>query len=172
MIDGNAAPAPVISGATATFNLGGLANGPHTLGGRLVDAVGKSTPFLLHVTIQPAGTPPGAQAYVEKNTKPGQATTLVSADGGISVTMPADGWPTTGGAEGDWIILRVDPSGLPHRPQHGRLRGALACLRRDRPLGPRRRPPPRGFGRSSCSRFRIRPARRMPITSDAPGVWR
>ena len=76
MIDGNAAPAPVISGATATFNLGGLANGAHTLGGRLVDAVGKSTPFLLHVTIQPTGTPPGAQAYVEKNTKAGQSTTL------------------------------------------------------------------------------------------------
>jgi hypothetical protein len=44
-LDGAATASPTISGATATFNTGSLANGTHTLSGTVRDAAGNSSAF-------------------------------------------------------------------------------------------------------------------------------
>ena len=103
-LDGAATGAPALSGSTATFATGALADGPHVLAGTLVDLVGKSTPFTTHLTIV-SGPPPADWPYVEMNAFPGVATTLGSTDGNATVTITA---PPAGAA--DHLVLRVDPS--------------------------------------------------------------
>ena len=70
-LDGVATPAPTISGPTATFATGPLADGPHTFAGTLVDLVGKTTPFTIHFTVD--HTPPPAPVI------PSQAVVYVDA---------------------------------------------------------------------------------------------
>ncbi|MDX6412280.1 MAG: large repetitive protein, partial [Gaiellaceae bacterium] len=172
LIDGNAAPAPVISGATATFNLGALANGLHTLSGRLVDTVGKSTPFLLHVTIQPAGTPPDGQASVEKNAIRGQTTTLTTADGGITVRMPAASWPATGGDAGDWIVLRVDPSGPSANLGMAGFESLSPIYDVTARWALNGNHLHTGFGRELVLEIPDPTGKALPVTSDGSGSWR
>ena len=74
-LDGGATGAPTISGATATFATGPLADGPHTLAGTLVDAAGKTARFTTHFTIV-SGPPPANWPYVEMNAFQGLTTTL------------------------------------------------------------------------------------------------
>ncbi len=171
-IDGNPAPAPVISGATATFNLGTLGNGPHALAGRLVDATGKSAPFRISVTVQTPGTTPANQPYVEKNTKKDEPTVLTTADHGITVKMPAGAWPTTGGADGDWIVLRVDPSapaaqlGMPGFESLSPIYEVTArWVLADKRLHT-------GFGRELVLEIPDASGKGMPVTSDDKGGWR
>jgi hypothetical protein len=170
-IDGNAAPAPVISGAHAVFNLGALALGAHALSGSLVDRAGKTTPFVIHVTVQPAGTPPGAQPYVEKNTSPDKPTTIKAAGGGITVTMRAGSWPA-GGGPNDWIILRVDPGaavadlGMPGFDSLSPIYDVTArWAMRGENLH-------RGFGRELVLEIPDTTGKGLPATRDADGKWR
>jgi hypothetical protein len=102
-LDGGATGVPTISGATATFATGPLADGPHTLAGTLVDLVGKTSHFTAHFTI--VSSPPTDWPYVEMNALPAVSTTLSSSDGGAHVT--------THGAyssSADHLVLRIDPS--------------------------------------------------------------
>ena len=103
-LDGAATGAPTISGATATFATGPLADGPHTLAGTLVDLAGKTAPFTTHFTIV-SGPPPADWPYVEMNAFPGVTTTLTSTDGGATVTMHPTTWSST-----DHLVLRIDPN--------------------------------------------------------------
>jgi hypothetical protein len=111
-LDGVAIVAPAIAGATATFSTGSLADGPHTLGGTLVDLVGKSRSFTTHVTIV-SGPPPADWPFVESNASQDAATTLTSPDGGATVTMA----PGTYANAADHLVLRVDPD--PSAPVSG-----------------------------------------------------
>ena len=103
-LDGGATGAPTISGATATFATGPLADGPHTLAGTLVDLAGKTAPFTTHFTIV-SGPPPADWPYVEMNAFPGVTTTLTSTDGGATVTMHPTTWSLP-----DHLVLRIDPN--------------------------------------------------------------
>ena len=105
-LDGNPTVAPTITGTHVDYATGALSAGPHTLAGTLTDAVGKQTPFLLHVTVfTPSG--PGTTPYVEKNASLAHSTTVDAADGDSSMTMPANAW--TGGNPSDWLVIRVAP---------------------------------------------------------------
>jgi len=99
-LDGVATAAPAISGATATFATGPLADGPHTLAGTLVDLAGKAASFTTHFTIV-SGPPPADWPYIEMNALPG--TTLHSTDGGAAVTTLGTYSST------DHLVLRIDP---------------------------------------------------------------
>jgi hypothetical protein len=67
--------------------------------------------------VRPSGTALPDPPAVESNTSNDATTTVSASDGSATVTMPAGAWPS-GGAAGDWVVLRVDPlaapaSGLP-----------------------------------------------------------
>jgi hypothetical protein len=104
-LDGGATVTPVISGTSITYNTGPLGVGPHTLAGEVQDPSGKKAPFRVHFTV--------GSGYVEKNTSSSSPTTVTTADGFASATMPAGAWSTSGT---DWIVLRIAttaaPSGL------------------------------------------------------------
>ena len=105
-LDGNPTVAPTITGTHVDLATGALSAGPHTLAGTLTDAVGKQTPFRLHVTVfTPSGS--GPTPYVEKNASLAHSTTVDAADGDSSMTMPANAW--TGGNPSDWLVIRVAP---------------------------------------------------------------
>ena len=57
-LDGAAAAAPTISGPTATFNTGALANGTHTLAGTVRDAAGNSSAFSITFMVGVPAPPP------------------------------------------------------------------------------------------------------------------
>ena len=104
-LDGIATVAPTITNMHVDFATGALTDGPHTLAGTLVDAVGKQTPFRIHFTVYPTATTPAP--YTEKNASLAHSTTLGSADGDTSFTMPANAW--SGGNPSDWLVIRVTP---------------------------------------------------------------
>ena len=59
----------------------------------------------------------GTTPYVEKNASLAHSTTVDSADGDSSMTMPANAW--TGGNPSDWLVIRVapeQPSAAPAAP--------------------------------------------------------
>ena len=59
ILDGAPAPPPTVSGSSATFNTGALADGTHTLAGTVRDAAGKSSGFSITFMIGvPAPSPP------------------------------------------------------------------------------------------------------------------
>ena len=112
--DGAGVVSPILSGAQATYPVGTVGPGPHTLAGILRDASGKTRAFQVHFTVFSSGggggsTPP----YVEKNSPRDQSTTVTAPGDGASVTMPPAAWPANGN---DWIVLRIEmhpaPSGL------------------------------------------------------------
>ncbi|HVP75879.1 MAG TPA: Ig-like domain-containing protein, partial [Gaiellaceae bacterium] len=104
-LDGASTVAPTITGTHVDFTTGALTPGPHTLAGTLDDTAGKSTPFRIHFTVYPTATTPAP--YTEKNASLAHSTTLDSADGNSSLTMPANAW--TGGNPSDWLVIRVAP---------------------------------------------------------------
>jgi hypothetical protein len=108
-LDGAPAPVPTIAGTHLAFATGALAAGPHALAGELEDMTGKRTPIQVHFTVWNGST--AAVPYVEKNMNLTSATTVDSADGSLSVTMPAHAWFDTG--NGDWLVLCVDPQPAP-----------------------------------------------------------
>jgi hypothetical protein len=102
-LDGASTVAPVVSGTTVTYNTGPLAAGLHTLTGTLTDSAGKSGWFRISFTVwSGTGTPPPTQA----NTNSTVSTTIVSADGFASVTVPAGAYTAQGN---DWIVVRITP---------------------------------------------------------------
>jgi hypothetical protein len=107
-LDGNATVAPVVNGTNIDYGTGPLGPGAHTLAGELQDSTGKKAPFRVHFTVWTASgsvAPP-----VDKNTTTGAATTVESADGLASATMPAGNWSSS---SGDWIVLRITPMAAP-----------------------------------------------------------
>jgi hypothetical protein len=107
LLDGAAAPAPVIVGNDLTFPTGALADGLHVLSGELEDASGTRTPFRVAVTIE--STPMANRPPVEKSASPTAMTTLEAAGQLATLRMPASAWPTTLPDAQDFLVLRVDP---------------------------------------------------------------
>jgi hypothetical protein len=107
-LDGSPTVPPVIAGTSITYGTGALGAGPHTLAGELQDSAGKRAPFRLHFTVYPPSS--SSVPYVEKNTSSGAATTVGSADGFASATMPAGAWSSS---SGDWIVLRIAATAVP-----------------------------------------------------------
>ncbi|MGB2952711.1 MAG: chitobiase/beta-hexosaminidase C-terminal domain-containing protein, partial [Gaiellaceae bacterium] len=114
-LDGAPIPAPTISGPTASFATGALATGPHTLGGRLRDAVGNTRFVLVHFTVW-SGVAVD-YPYVEANSPFASGVTLIAVDGSSHVQVPADALADPG--TGDWPVLRVDPDPAPAGLQNG-----------------------------------------------------
>jgi hypothetical protein len=106
-LDGVAAPAPLVSGATVTFT-STFDDGPHTLAGELEDLAGNRTPVLIHFTVWNLAA--ADYPWVEKNSFATVAMTLAATNGGADVSVPAGAW--SGAPAGDWLVVRVDP-----RPQ-------------------------------------------------------
>ena len=107
-LDGNATVAPVVSGTHIDYGTGTLGPGPHTLAGELQDSSGKKAPFRVHFTVWTASS--SVAPPVDKNTAAGSPTTVESADGWASATMPAGNWSSS---TGDWLILRITPTAPP-----------------------------------------------------------
>jgi hypothetical protein len=108
-LDGNATVAPIVSGTSITYNTGALGVGAHVLAGELQDAAGKRAPFRVHFTVW-SSTSGSAAPPVEANTTTSTGTTVTSADGFASATMPAGAWSSAGA---DWIVLRITPTAPP-----------------------------------------------------------
>ncbi len=107
LLDGVAAPAPVVSGSRLTFPTGALADGLHVLSGRFQDASGTTAPFRVAVTIE--STPADDRAPVEKSASPDQTTLTTSAGALATVSVPPAAWPQRPSFE-DFLVVRVDPS--------------------------------------------------------------
>jgi large repetitive protein len=100
-LDGAAVAAPILSGPSATFPTGALSEGSHVLKGTLKDGAGKSGAFRIAFTVwSGAGTPPPVQGGVS----PTGSTTITSADGSVSVTVPAGAWDDSGA---DWLVIQI-----------------------------------------------------------------
>jgi hypothetical protein len=108
--DGAGVVSPILSGAQATYPVGSIGPGPHTLAGILRDASGKTRAFQVHFTIWTSG---GGSTSLEENSARDRSTTVTAPGDGASVTMPAGAWPANGN---DWIVVRIEmnpaPSGL------------------------------------------------------------
>ena len=107
-LDGSATVAPVVSGTQIDYGTGTLGPGLHTLAGELQDSSGKKAPFRIHFTVWTASS--SVAPPVDKNTAAGSPTTVESADGWASATMPAGDWSSS---TGDWLILRITPTAAP-----------------------------------------------------------
>ena len=107
-LDGNATVAPIVNGTNIDYGTGTLGPGAHTLAGELQDSSGKRAPFRVHFTVWSASS--SVAPPVDKNTTTGAATTVESADGLASATMPAGTWSSS---TGDWIVLRITPMPAP-----------------------------------------------------------
>ena len=107
-LDGNATVAPIVNGTNIDYGTGTLGPGAHTLAGELQDSSGKRAPFRVHFTVWSASS--SVAPPVDKNTTTGAATTVESADGLASATMPAGNWSSS---TGDWIVLRITPMPAP-----------------------------------------------------------
>src|SRR5262249_46558084 len=103
-LDGAGTVTPVVSGTHILYNTGPLATGLHTLSGQLSDLSGKSSSFRVSFTVftpSSGGTPPP----VEGGTSASSSTSVTSADGFATVTMPAGAWSPNGN---DWIVIRIE----------------------------------------------------------------
>ncbi len=103
-IDGSAAPAPSISGGTATYTQA-FSTGPHLLAGELEDLAGNRQPIRVHFTVWSGVA--ADYPYVEKNSESATSMSLRSTSDTTTLTVPAGAW--TGAPAGDWLVLRVDP---------------------------------------------------------------
>jgi hypothetical protein len=79
------------------------------LAGELQDASGKRAPFRVHFTVWSSGSGSAAPP-VEANTATSAGSTVTSADGFASATMPPGAWSTSGS---DWVTLRITPVAAP-----------------------------------------------------------
>ena len=108
-LDGNATVAPIVNGTNIDYGTGTLGPGAHTLAGELQDSSGKRAPFRVHFTVWTRvelGRASGRQEHDDRCA----ATTVESADGLASATMPAGNWSSS---TGDWIVLRITPMAAP-----------------------------------------------------------
>jgi hypothetical protein len=109
-LDGAGVVAPILSGAQATFPVGMLGPGPHTLAGTLRDRAGKTRAFEIHFTIWVApsggggGGGGGQPPFVERNAPRGDSTTVTAPGGGATAVMPPGAWAPHGA---DWLVLRI-----------------------------------------------------------------
>ena len=103
-IDGLAAPAPLVAGATVTF-ASTFDDGPHTLAGELEDLAGNRTPVLIHFTVWNLAA--ADYPWVEKNSFATLPMTLPATNGDAEISVPAGAW--SGAPAGDWLVVRVDP---------------------------------------------------------------
>jgi hypothetical protein len=103
-LDGVAAPAQLVSGATVTFT-STFDDGPHTLAGELEDLAGNRTPVLIHFTVWNLAA--ADYPWVEKNSFATVAMTLAATNGDADFSVPAGAW--SGAPAGDWLVVRVDP---------------------------------------------------------------
>jgi len=103
-LDGVAAPAPVVAGATVTYT-SAFGDGPHTLAGELEDLAGNRTPILIHFTVWNLAA--ADYPWVEKNSFATAAMTLAATNGNAAFSVPAGAW--SGAPAGDWLVVRVDP---------------------------------------------------------------
>ena len=118
LLDGAAAPAPVVSGSTLTFATGALSDGLHVLSGELEDASGTRTMFRVAVTIE--STPSADPPPVERSITSSGDWTLTVPGGLVTVKMPQGAWPTP-----------PTPAGLhPRAPRRRRSRRRGVASRR------------------------------------------
>jgi hypothetical protein len=178
-LDGNATVVPVVNGTNIDYGTGALGVGPHTLAGELQDAAGKKAPFRVHFTVWTASSslaPP-----VNKNTTTGAATTVDSADGWASATMPAGNWSSP---SGDWIVLRITPLAPPAGLTNGFGAGpitvdvtaswALAGTmvhQFNRPIGILLRSTQRGLVPATLENGQWRVLSRVPSAGTLPTGW-
>jgi Bacterial Ig domain len=109
ILDGAGTVTPVVSGTHILYNTGALASGLHTLTGTLSDASGKSSAFRVSFTVftpSSGATPPP----VEGGTSQSASTSVTSADGFATVTVPAGAWAPNGK---DWIVIRIETTRAP-----------------------------------------------------------
>jgi len=178
-LDGNATVAPVVNGTHIDYGTGALAPGLHTLAGELQDGSGKKAPFRVHFTVW---TTSGSVAPpVDKNTSSGSATTVESADGWASATMPASDWSSS---TGDWLILRITPTAAPSGLTNGfgagpeavdvTARWALAGTevhQFDRPIGILMRSTEPGLVPATFENGQWRVLSRVPAAGILPNGW-
>jgi hypothetical protein len=103
-LDGVAAPAPLVAGATVTYTAT-FDDGPHTLAGELEDVAGNRSPVLVHFTVWNLAA--ADYPWVEKNSFASVPMTLAAANGDADFSVPAGAW--SGAPAGDWLVVRVDP---------------------------------------------------------------
>jgi hypothetical protein len=103
-LDGAAAPAPAVAGATATYTVA-FTDGPHTLTADLVDTAGNARTIEVHFTAWALAA--ADYPWIEKNSFPSTATSLTAANSEGVITVPAGAW--SGAPAGDWLVVRIDP---------------------------------------------------------------
>jgi Big-like domain-containing protein len=103
-LDGVAAPAPAVVGATVTYTAT-FDDGPHTLEGELVDLAGNRTTIMVHFTAWDLAL--AEYPWVEKNSFADVAMTLPATDAQAEISVPAGAW--SGAPAGDWLVVRIDP---------------------------------------------------------------
>jgi hypothetical protein len=103
-LDGAAAPAPAVAGATATYTVA-FTDGPHTLTGDLVDAAGNTRTIEIHFTAWALAA--ADYPWIEKNSFPSSSMSLTAANGEGEISVPAGAW--SGAPAGDWLVVRIDP---------------------------------------------------------------
>ncbi len=103
-IDGAAAPAPVLAGATATYSAV-FSDGPHTFSGELEDTAGNTSPVLVHFTVWSLAA--ADYPWIEMNSLPSSPIALTAANLEGVINVPAGAW--SGAPSGDWLVVRIDP---------------------------------------------------------------
>ena len=103
-IDGAAAPAPALAGATATYTAV-FSDGPHTFSGELEDTAGNTRPILVHFTVWSLAATD--YPWIEMNSFPSSPIALTAANGEGEINVPAGAW--SGAPAGDWLVVRIDP---------------------------------------------------------------
>jgi hypothetical protein len=113
-IDGAAAPAPLLAGATATY-AAAFAAGPHTLVGQLEDVAGNRRWIAVHFTVWSLASLD--YPWIEKNSPASAAISLTATNGEGAIAVPSGAW--SGAPSGDWLVVRIDPK--PAEPVPGGL---------------------------------------------------
>jgi hypothetical protein len=103
-IDGAAAPAPALAGATATYTTV-FSDGPHTFSGELEDTAGNTRPIVIHFTVWSLAATD--YPWIEMNSFPSSPIALTAANGEGEINVPAGAW--SGAPAGDWLVVRIDP---------------------------------------------------------------
>jgi hypothetical protein len=103
-IDGTAAPAPALAGATATYTAV-FSDGPHTFSGELEDTAGNARPILVHFTVWSLAA--ADYPWIEMNSFPSSPLALTATNGEGEINVPAGAW--SGAPAGDWLVVRIDP---------------------------------------------------------------
>ena len=133
-LDGAATAAPTISGATATFNTGTLANGTHTLTGTVRDAANNSSAFSITFMV---GVPAlsrtwsraaGRSAACSRSSPPRSTSAAVPESDGL-LTLH---WTPSQNAKGQPYATIPRRRDRDARIRPGRRRGEPRCVRPER----------------------------------------